>query len=277
MSSRVWSVVDIGALGLIPLSFLGAWKWDWFQEHAATQPVRMLVLQIGLLLVFSIALGKSKDRSVFGVLIDEANRISLGRLQAFLWTLIIVGGIAAALTVNLARECKAPADGAEAAAGQCAQSPFSIEVPTDILVLAGITAATFTASSFLTNQGLTRAVSPTRAGQLALNNTSLAPGYVEKGLIAARGMPAEASPADLVRGQFVSDNASLDLARIQFLALTVILAGGYLVSFAQGMSMDVQQPVGSFPPVDSGMNALLGISAGVFATLKAFKEENLTA
>src|SRR5215218_5946084 len=94
MSNRAWSVVDIVALCLMPLSFVGAWKWDWFQERAATQPVRILALQIGLLLLFSIALGKSKDRTAFGVLIDEACRISLGRLQAFLWTLIIVSGIA---------------------------------------------------------------------------------------------------------------------------------------------------------------------------------------
>ena len=277
MSNRMWSFVDIVALCLIPLSFLGAWKWDWFQERAATQPVRILLLQIGLLLVFAIALGKSKDRTAFGVLIDEADRVSLGRLQAFLWTLIIAGGIAAAVTVNLARECTAPPDGTEAAAGTCAQSPFSIEVPTDILALAGITAATFTVSSFLTNQGLTREVSPVRRNQLALNNTQLSPGYVERGVIAGRDAPTDASLGDLVRGQFVSDNSALDLSRIQFLALTVILAGGYLVSFAQGMSADVLQPVGSFPAVDSGLNALLGISAGVFAGLKAFKEENLTA
>jgi len=277
MSNRAWSVVDIVALCLMPLSFVGAWKWDWFQERAATQPVRILALQIGLLLLFSIALGKSKDRTAFGVLIDEACRISLGRLQAFLWTLIIVGGIAAALTVNLARECTAPPDGTEAVAGTCAQSPFSIEVPTDILALAGITAATFTVSSFLTNQGLTREMSPLRRNQLALNNTPLSSGYVERGVMAARVDPTKASLGDLVRGQFVSDNSALDLSRIQFLALTVILAGGYLVSFAQGMSTDALQPVGSFPTVDSGLNALLGISAGVFASLKAFKEESLTA
>ena len=100
MSNRAWSVVDIAALCLIPVSFLAAWKWDAFQERAAVHPGWMLILDIGLLVVFALALGKSKDRRFIGVLIDEACRISLGRLQAFLWTLIIVGGLAAALTVN---------------------------------------------------------------------------------------------------------------------------------------------------------------------------------
>lgn len=273
MSNRVWSIVDITAICLMPISFLAAWKLGWFQAWAAAHPGRVLIVQIGLLLVFALALGKSKDRTFFGILIDEACRISLGRLQAFLWTLIILGGLAAALTVNLARECKVPPDGTEPPASSCVQSPFNIDVPTDLLVLAGISAVTFTASAFLTNQGLTRDPNKTRTQNL----DALSPGYEPRGVIAARVNPEQASLGDLVRGMSISDNAALDLSRIQFLALTLILAGGYLVSFAQGMNLEVTQPVGSFPPVDSGLNALLGISAGVFASLKAVRQENLMA
>ena len=96
-----------------------------------------------------------------------------------------------------------------------------------------------------------------------------------RGVVAARTNPDEATLGDLVRSTSITDNDALDLSRIQFLALTLILAGGYLVSFAQGMSEDVTKPAGSFPAFDSGMNALLGISAGVFASLKAFRQESL--
>ena len=77
MSNRAWSIVDITAMCLISLSFLAAWRWDWFHDYAAHEPVRVWVLQIGLLLVFAVSLGLSKDRGPLGVVIDEANRVSL--------------------------------------------------------------------------------------------------------------------------------------------------------------------------------------------------------
>ncbi len=206
----------------------------------------------------------------------KSDRVSLGRMQAFIWTLIIMGGIASALTVNLARECEAPKDGAEAVAGACAESPFSIEIPTEVLTLAGITAATLAASTYLTNQGLTAQMNPFRAAQLPPSRSNMAAGYIERGVMAARAAPTDATLGDMVRGKFSSDNSSLDLSRIQFLAITLILAGGYLVALAQGMSSDVSQTVGSFPPVDTGLNVLLGISAGTFAGLAAAKEATLS-
>ncbi|MCA9860817.1 MAG: hypothetical protein KC438_13905, partial [Thermomicrobiales bacterium] len=69
----------------IPLTFLAAWQWSWFRDAAAREPVRIWLLQLGLLLVFSIALGKSKGRGPLGVILDEADRVSLSRFQAFLW------------------------------------------------------------------------------------------------------------------------------------------------------------------------------------------------
>ena len=51
----------------------------------------------------------------------------------------------------------------------------------------------------------------------------------------------------------------------------MILAGGYAITFAQGLNQNVQQPIATFPGFDSGMNILLAISATTYAGTKAFK------
>jgi len=277
MSNRAWSIVDITAMCLIPLSFLAAWRWDWFHDYAAHEPVRVWVLQIGLLLVFAVSLGLSKDRGPLGVVIDEANRVSLSRLQTFIWTVLLIGGIATAISVNLARDCHEPAEGVTPAEGSCAQSPFAIDLPDQLLTLAGISAGALGAGTVIGAQNRSR--NPSRASfddETGVRSDPVAEemraaGYVPMGITAGKPSPQDATLGDLVRGDVETDYYSLDLTRIQFLAFTLILAGGYAITFAQGLNQNPQQPIATFPGFDSGLNILLAISATTYAGTKAFR------
>jgi hypothetical protein len=272
MSNRAWSLVDIIALLLIPASFLAAWRWDWFGDYAAEHPVRLWSAQALLLIVFAVALGLSKNRGISGVLVDESNRLSLSRLQAALWSLILISGIAAALTINLGRECRSSTE--DAANRACNQSPFDIDLPDELLVLAGIAAATLGAATILNTQNRNRVpagavwdgASLIRVDQVATE--MYAAGYVPMGIVAAKPGAMSASLGDLVRGDLQSNYLALDLPRVQQLVLTIILAGAYAVTFAQNLGGSITQAV-TFPAFDNGLNVLLGISAATYAGAKA--------
>jgi hypothetical protein len=269
MYSRTWSLIDIGAMCAIPLTFLAAWRWEWFGDHAAREPVRVWVLQIGLLLLFSLALGKSKGRGALGVVIDEASRVSLSRVQAFIWSVLLIGGIATAVTVNVARGCQTPAGGVTPVDGSCAGSPFAIDLPNQLLILAGISALTAGISAVVTVRGLTRETRWTGSPEQIAQMDEL--GYLPRGIVAAKTSASRATLGDLVRGFTVIDNPGIDLTRVQFLALTLVLSGGYAVTFAQGLSQNVHQPIDAFPGFSSGLTILFGMSAGLYLGVKAVR------
>ena len=269
-----WRNIEWAAIVVMLLGFLAAWKWSWFSDHAARRPGWVLVLEIALVVIFLVTFGKSNDGTLLGVLIDEADRVSLGRLQMFLWIVVLYAGLATALTVNLARDCRTYPEGTDPPAGKCAESIFSIEVPTDMLKLVGITMASGAVSGLVIFQGLNRTprASVRDRGAEQLDGTD----YEARGIIAARPEATEATLADTMRGSFVTDAPALDLSKVQFLVLTLLLAGAYLVAFAQGMSTDVSTPLGSFPAFDDGLINLLAISAAAYAGIKVLKDASLS-
>lgn len=264
-----WRNIEWAAILLVLLGFLAAWRWDRFAAWAAIRPGWVLLAEIGLIVIFLATLGKSKDRHFLGVLVDEADRISLARMQTVLWIIILYAGLTTILTVNIARGCAVPPDGTTPPSGQCSASIFDLTVPTELLTLIGITVAANGIASLVIVQGTGQSLRA-RFQDRADDALATSP-YETRGILAARRSDSAPTLADVVRGSFATDATRLDFAKVQYVLLNLIIAGAYLVAFAQGMTRDAALPLGSFPAFDQGLNALLAISAGAFAGIEALK------
>lgn len=273
MTNRAWSIVDIAALLLIPVTIAAASFWERVADLTIEHPVWIWLWMGLLLLTHAAALGLSKDRGLLGVLVDETNRVSLARFQAAIWGAILVTGLAAAVAINLGRDCQVRPEGTTPAAGACNESALAIEIPSQLLVLAGISAATFGASVIVDGQHAQRESRRGRRDGSGRRIDDIATrmadnGYRPVGIIAAKTLPEKATLGDLVRGDLETTYQSLDLSRIQFMVLSIVLGGAYAVLFAQGLDAHLTRAVG-FPPLEESLDVLLGISGAVYVGSKA--------
>ena len=98
------------------------------------------------------------------------------------------------------------AAGTTPAEGSCAQSPFAIDLPDQLLTLAGISAAALGAGTVIGSQNRSR--NPSRASfddETGVRSDPVADemraaGYVPMGITAGKPSPGNATLGDLVRG-----------------------------------------------------------------------------
>src|SRR3954453_12067519 len=83
-------ILDIA--GIVLVGLLVPWRarlWIWLATMA-------------LLAAIALIVGQGVTGSWRGILIDERNKISLSRLQSFLWTVLVLAAIYAAAMSNIA-------------------------------------------------------------------------------------------------------------------------------------------------------------------------------
>jgi hypothetical protein len=167
-----------------------------------------------------------------GVLIDERHRVTLGRLQMLLWTILVLSAYMAAALANIGRN---------------AGKPLNVDIPSELWLTMGISTASLVAAP------------------AALQ-------YKERRFQKSRlhNWPHEADSrfSDLFRGEEVSDREHLDLGKVQMFLFTVVLVLGYALAVAD-MLGDSTAPFTSLPAVDEGVVTLLAISHAGYLAKKA--------
>lgn len=123
-------VAYIVVIAMISRDFRGLAK-----EHATWAWLILLAL---LTLLAALVGSATKEVWVKGLLIDSAsNRVALAKFQVLLWTLLLVGGIPAAVAMNYARKQK---------------DPWSISIPSELLVATGLAVAALAGSAAVKQQ-----------------------------------------------------------------------------------------------------------------------------
>jgi hypothetical protein len=253
-----WLIVLVAAPALIGLA-------SWFLDPIEAWFAVMILLVLSVLIAGWLITGL-----LTGLLIDEWNKMSLSRLQAVLWTILILGAFLVAATANVHDERK---------------EPLSITIPEELWIVMGISATSLVASPLVKSTKQIRPANPDeatrtfrRTGTLQATET-VAPGtdgivledqsgnVIAKGQIAVNPFPSQASLDDLFKGEETSNAANLDLGKVQMFYFTLIFILAYGVSL--GKLLDSGGPFLDFPALDDGMVALLGISHAAYLTNKA--------
>lgn len=240
-------LVSIGLIGLLAPKFsvLGAW-------------LGILVLLTAL----TVAVGHGVTGLSLGCLIDAHNRISLARLQAILWTLIVISAFLAGALANISANSANPGSIAD---------PLSIGVPEELWILMGISLTSLIGSPLIlsakkTQQPKDAEVERTR--EILDRQGEDVENIDNVGRIMIKDYPIKANISDLFKGDEVSNAAQLDLGKVQMFYFTLILVFAYGVQMGS-LFLDSSGVVENLPVLSTGMLALLAISHAGYLTNKA--------
>jgi hypothetical protein len=197
-----------------------------------------------------------------GVLIDQRNMISLSRLQAMLWTLLILSAFLSAALFNLR-------------SGEA--DPLLIAIPPGIWVLMSITATSLVGAPLIHNAKMKQDAKVDRAPHTENqppNHKVDSSNRTTSGQLIVNTSPVDASWADLIRGEEVGNAAQINLGKLQMCYITVILVLVY--GFALGSLFASRQSIiSTFPDLNEGVLAVLGISHATYLTNKALPSREL--
>lgn len=207
------------------------------------RPLMLWLLILGALVLILLVAGHGKTgRFWFGWLINEQNRMSLSRVQMFLWTFIVLSAFLTAVVINFK-------------AGRFLDA-IAITLPQELLAAMGISTASLVGSPLILKDKEQR-IEKKRDELTKLRG--IAPDSSELKTLAPRlHQPEEARISHMVSGENEDNKDLLDLSRFQNLFFTLILVGGYAVSL--GGMLITTSPISEFPAIGASTVTLLGIS-----------------
>ncbi len=227
--------------------------------------VAAYLLTLVLMILFTLILGKGLSGNWMAVLIDERNRISLARLQIFLWSVVVLSGFVAASLSNIAH-------GGDSAS-------LVINIPSELWMLMGISTTSLVASPLIKNTKIEDNTVPT-ALQKDVKQRFVTMGLPQdavdiKGKVVVNTHPKYARLTDIFKGEEVGNCTKLDLAKIQMFYFTIIVVFAYAVGIAQ-LFLSKVAVLSTLPPLDSSILALIGISHAGYLTNKAIPKSPTT-
>ncbi len=257
--SKSRKVVESVLLLLIILaSALIGWLWK-APSTKPSQAITIWMINLLLLVAFTVIAGHIITGFYRGVLIDSSNKISLSRLQMILWTALILSGFLVAVLINV--HIGRP-------------GPLSIELDAHLWALMGISTASLVGSPLIKNSKRSERrneAAETKAKAVMADHGIDTAGVKAEGKILVNETPEKASWTDIFKGEESGNGAYLDLGKIQMFFFTLILWSTYAVALGVQLRNGVAagQGISAFPDVDASMAALLGISHAAYLANKA--------
>jgi hypothetical protein len=209
---------------------------------------------------------------LFGWLISEQNRMSLSRLQMFLWTIVILSAFITAVFANLHFKQF--------------DSAVAIAIPEELWLALGISTTSLVGSSLILEPKKRKdpkdPKDPKKPDEPTKLQTKLE--KMKSTRIGVLDSPNKPSLLDLIRGEEVGNMDKIDLTRLQNLFFTFILVGTYMASlnvmFTELVTktpeiQDIAEnfPIASFPELGSSAIALLTISHAGYLVAKVIDKQ----
>jgi len=210
-----------------------------------------------LLAVELAVIGWLVNNRPIGAFVDNRNRISLSKLQAGAWTVIVLAGLSTAAIFNLL------AQGSDSGT----VNNLNVTIPGELLLAMGISATSLVATPGILSLKEDQTPTDDQMAQAAqkMNVAQIPPG---RGAVAAKPDPSDASWADLVTGDEVGNAGTPDLGKIQQLLITLLLLGSYAVYIFMNFQASAA-PISALPALDKSFVWLLGISHASYLAYKA--------
>jgi hypothetical protein len=213
------------------------------------------LLILTLMTTFAVLAGRGLTGYWRGILIDNRNKMSLGRLQLLAWTLVILSAI---VTIGITN----------AAFG--AQAALAIQVPQELWVVLGISTASAIAGPAILATKRDKAPDPAElsktVGELRRGD-EVNVDYSLSSVLLRNESFKDARWGDLLKGDESGNAASVDLGKLQMFFFTFVLVLGYAAAI--GRLLDGPGAITALPVIDSSMNTLLGISHTGYLANKA--------
>jgi hypothetical protein len=191
-----------------------------------------------------------------GAFIDNRNRISLSKLQAGAWTVIVLAALATAAAFNILGQ------GSDTGT----VTNLDVTIPGELLLAMGISATSLVATPALLS--LKSDETPTDAAMTQAAQKLNLPSVEATGKVLNKASPAAASWGDLVTGDEVGNAGSPDLGKIQQVLITLVLLGSY-AAYVYLDFCSSAAPVHALPALDKSFVWLLGISHASYLAYKA--------
>lgn len=204
--------------------------------------------EVVLFCLFTAVAGQGLTGMWRGVFIDDRNKISLSRIQMFLWSALVLSGYLSAALANVAT--------------RGAINPLVIHVQPEIWLLLGITTTSLVASPLLKS-----IKSPPPAA--AAGTAAAAP--ADQNAIDVNSQPGDARWSDLFRAEEKGNKDRLDLAKIQMFYFTLVLVLAYGAMLARLFATSTGK-IGALPALDKSMIALIGISHAGYLANKTIRQ-----
>jgi hypothetical protein len=256
------------ALAIAALGAVGYWV-------SPPQVAWLFTMALMLLLLVIIGLGISGRPA--GAWIDERNKMTLSRLQLIGWTIVVLSGFLVIALHNLqAKEA----------------NPLDVAIPQVLWLAMGISTASLVGSPLILASKEQQPANPSEtertinmldrrpAAMPAGNRTTgrfqddsgvlvdTTNGNVRAiGRVEVRGSPADASWADLFRGDETGNAAYVDMGKVQMLLLTAVVLLAYGLALYTTLVAD--GGIHEVPHLDEGMIALLFVSHAGYLSAKA--------
>ncbi|WP_445681186.1 hypothetical protein [Radicibacter daui] len=215
-------------------------------------------LVAALTLLFAFA-GQGLTGRWGGILIDSRNKISLSRFQMAGWSIVVLGSVFSAALCNIA--------GLGIEAGSY-KGPLDFDIDANLLGAIGIAGISLVSAPVILNAKSTRPQAPAAAKNQAIDQLGADPGdMTEKGQIFGWRDPSLARWTDLFRSDDTAGAATVDLAKVQQFAVTLLLLGVYSADML--VTLHGADLISELPKLSPGFVWLLGVSHGSYLVAKA--------
>ena len=226
----------------------------WFGLRVQPRENAWLII-LALMTGFALLNGQGITGARWGIFIDARNKISLSRLQMLAWTLLVLSALLASILSNVALG---------------SDSPMDIQIPSQLWVLLGLSTATAVGAPALlnakrSNQADDRELEKTT--RELKNQGHNGPDLDESSIVLRNLSIRDARWSELLKGDESGNASTVDLGKLQMFFFTFILVFGYGAAIYAMLAR--RGAITGLPPVQDGMNVLLGISQTGYLASKA--------
>lgn len=223
----------------------------WPEYRAQTFVASMALMALELAIFGWLVNGRP-----IGAFIDARFCLSLSKLQAGAWTVVVLSAFATAAAYNAATEMFQGG----------AVTALAVMIPGELLLAMGISATSLVAAPVLLSvkANQTQASPDAVKKAEALADTDI----VAKGKVATKSGPEKASWSDLVTGDEVGNFSAPDLGKIQQGFITLLLLGCY-IAYIYADFAGSAETISTLPTLDKSFVWLMGISHASYLAYKA--------
>lgn len=238
---------------LCPLIFIHRNGYAWFAA-------------LVMMTVFCAAVGYAINGRLMGVVIDNRNRMSLSKLQAAGWTVLILSAL---LTFAMIRLRNGDVDA------------LNIDIKPELMAVMGISLTSFVATPMILNAKVNSTVNQQTnaqvAEQTALKLNVNQGDIISTGKIFGYVSPDMASWLDIFRGDENSNASSADLGKIQQFIITAVVMVVYAGAILNALESKIPGSLNTLPVISEKMAWLIGISHAGYLSYKMAPHGNDSA
>jgi len=213
---------------------------------------------MALLITEFVVIGFLLKGRAEGAFIDNRNMLSLSKLQAGAWTVVVLAGFVSAASFNATLSH----------VNYGIVSSLSVTLPGELLLAMGISATSLVATpSLLSLKAAEEPKGGTAAAAVAATGR-IQGTAIGNGKVLTKESDKDASWADIFTGDELGNAGIADLGKIQQVLISVLLIGAYAAYIFQYFST-ATSAITTLPTLDKSFVWLLGLSHASYLAYKA--------